>query len=473
MTLFCKPELSLSGGVLRLLSTMSTAGLLVVPVIFRDEGLLRGILLTASIAMLSLLALLLQAQSIRYVPLRYASYFTLSQITSPSLAILFDISIALKGFLSCVIELIVIRELLPNIETSNKPFPVNILLHKQFILGFLTFFLMGPLCWLNGNGLFKYLTRSTIGVVASLMVVLSYYSVVSPTSRNEDILATNTDNILKHPTIFNAVAILLFVFGCQHSMFGVINEQRDKLYSCVKHIAYLTVSCQVAVVLTICASAYLTFGTTIQDNILNNLHNSFPVIVLKMAFIFLMVITFPYQCYAQRAAFHRIYNWSTTSQKEDEEYAQSAYGHARNSDASTGNVVISETTPLLMCEGHTIPIEELVEEGSVRQFDIRHISDTTYTIMTVAIVIFAYGFTLLNVSLIELVVVIGSTSSVLMSFVLPGLFAYRLVGSEYDCYRNKMPFLTSFYKNMGLFLAVFGILIITTFLVFILPFDVI
>ncbi|GMM55470.1 hypothetical protein DAKH74_020860 [Maudiozyma humilis] len=470
--LFCKPELSLSGGILRLLSTISAAGLLVAPGIFRDIGLLYGVLLVYFIAAISLLALLLQVQVIRYVPLRYSSYFTLAQITSPSLAILFDISIALKGFLSCVIELIVIRDFLPEFSVGTKPSIVNFLIGKRCLLGILTFLIIGPLCWSKGNDLFKYLTRSIVGTVAFFTAVLVYYSIVPPNQQGDDTFTPEIDHILKHPSIFNAVAILFFIFGCQHSMFGVINEQKDKLFRGIRRIAFISVSIQLGVVLLICTSGYMAFKSNMKDNIINNFPNTVAVIILKIMFILLMIITFPCQCYAQRAAFHRIYNWATTT-AESEDIAQNEYGHSRNSDASTSNIVISETTPLLMCEGHTIPIEELVEEGSVRQFDIRPVSETTYTIMTIGIVLCAYAFTLLSVSLVELVVVIGSTSSTLISLILPGLFAYRLVGSEYISYEGHIPFLTKFYRDAGLILAIFGILIITTFLIFILPLDII
>lgn len=476
MVYYCPVVLTKKDGVFMLLGTMCSAALLAVPYIYKSFGIIAGLGITLFMSILSLLGLLVQSLVIRYVPLRYASFFSLAQITNPKLGILFDFGIALRCFCSCLMHLIVIRDLLPILFTTDDDELLQnldgttVTARTNLQLGMLIIFVITPLCLLRGIYLAKYVKKIAFIIVAYFILIL----VLVPFFHHDKIDDVRGKIYLGIPpnkdiNIIEVLAVLIFLSNSHHHMFAMINEQEEMSFDEMKMIAMTTVLLQFLVISVVGLTGYLTFGSNIRENILCQ-YPSFPeIVVIKVAYFCLMTLSFPFQCYPLRAALNRIKIWILRRlelEKEDD----NSNNESRNSDASASTLVSDQTTPLLLtCEGHTIPIEELVEEGSHKQLDVRPTTQRSSTIYTIMILVCAYPVSMTEMSMISVLSFVGCTAAVLISYILPGIFAYQLIGVEYESFSTKIPFVTSFFKYSGLGLATIGVLISTVYFLFVLP----
>lgn len=455
-------ESSIASTSIKLISTLCAAGLLTVPYSFKPTGLIAGIILTSIVGLLSLLGLVLQVQVIRYVPIRYASFFSLSQIANPKLGILFDFAIALRSFCSCVIYLIVIGDLVPgtnNFLSGDKP-----LLARNIQLTLITFMIIAPLCFIKRAKILSDVKKTTIPLILTFCILEIFY-LVSPSSEVVDLKGEVSIGLpeLDH-NVFISLSILLFVFNCHQNMFTIINEQGTIVLRDVKYIAVLTNLLQCLITNLVGIVGYLTFGDQVAGNILKSYPNTVVIELFKFIFIISMILSFLVQCHRQRAAIDRIYHWCTVCYLDNNGTNRN---NSRISDASTRDIITAETTPLLVCDGYRIPIEELIEEGSAKQPECIPLSDNRFRIITFGVVICSFIIALFTTSLVDVVAFAGATASVMISFILPGLYAYYLLGSEYSSISNRMPFTTAFLKYAGLLLAICGILIMMIFPFFI------
>ncbi|SMN18233.1 similar to Saccharomyces cerevisiae YER119C AVT6 Vacuolar aspartate and glutamate exporter [Maudiozyma saulgeensis] len=470
MPYYCRVSSTLKDGVIRLLNTLCSAGLLAIPYIYRPFGLVTGVTVTFFISLLALIGLLIQAQVIRYVPLRYASFFSLAQITSPKLGVIFDFAIASRCFCNCLIHLIVIRDLLPGVFTSNNESTNSLLLNPHVQLALITLFVITPFCFSKNVCITKHLTRLTIAVLTYFAFVIVLLPWVKSDSLR-DYAGDISIGIPQHSDdtgMMKAISLLIFVFNSHHHMFAMINEQEEISFKEMKNIAIIVNSIQIFITLLIGILGYLTFGDNVSENILCLYPPICSISILKIFYIILMIVCFPFQCYPLRASLNRILNciqnWFDNRTVEDTFNEQT-----RNSDASANALVYDQTTPLLTCEGHTIPIEELVEEGSNKQLVIMPMTERNFKLYTGAILICAYLISITKIKMMSILVFIGSTSSTVTAYILPGIFAYQLIGIEYESFCTKRPFMTTFFKYSGLFLAIFGISMIMLYTVFLLP----
>ncbi|CAB4252150.1 similar to Saccharomyces cerevisiae YER119C AVT6 Vacuolar aspartate and glutamate exporter [Maudiozyma barnettii] len=481
MLYYCRVSSTVKDGVARLMNTLCSAGLLAIPYIYRPFGLVTGICMTFFVSLLALIGLLVQAQVIRYVSLRYASFFSLAQITSPKLGIIFDFAIASRCFCSCVIHLLVIRDLLPVPFTSNSESMTEFLLSPRIQLTFITVIVIIPFCFSRNVCVTKHLMRLSIMVLVYFGCVITILfwmkpgdlkdyrgkiSIGIPHNINDDDNDDDDDsNMLK------SMALLIFVFNSHHHMFAMINEQEEIRFCEVKKIAMIVSSIQFFIALFIGVVGYLTFGNNVSENILCLYPALWSVSILKFFYIILMISCFLFQCYPLRASLNRIINW-IQNRFYNKAVGDTFNDQSRNSDASAITMVYDQTTPLLTCEGHTIPIEELVEEGSNKQLVIMPMTERNFKIYSSAILICAYLIAMTKITMISVLVFVGSTSSAVISYILPGIFAYQLIGIEYESFCTKRPFITSFFKYAGLCLAIFGIFVLMLYTIFILPHEI-
>lgn len=108
------------------------------PYALMSDGVLLGLLVILLSGFTSGAGLYLQYRCSRYVERGSASFFSISQITYPSLSILFDSAIAVKCFGVGVSYLIIIGDLMPQVMRDFFPFlsESSILLHRNLWVSF-------------------------------------------------------------------------------------------------------------------------------------------------------------------------------------------------------------------------------------------------------------------------------------------------------------------------------------------------
>jgi hypothetical protein len=91
------------------------AGVLAMPKAMSEMGMLLGTLVIVWSGITSAFGLYLQTRCAQYLERGHSSFFALSQITYPNLAIIFDAAIAVKCFGVGVSYLIIIGDLMPGV----------------------------------------------------------------------------------------------------------------------------------------------------------------------------------------------------------------------------------------------------------------------------------------------------------------------------------------------------------------------
>ncbi|KAL6940312.1 hypothetical protein ACO0QE_004210 [Hanseniaspora vineae] len=442
--------------VLTLLHTCCGSGILALPFAFKANGLILSVMAIIFSGFCALAGLLCQAEITKYVRnKRNLSFFAVSKITYPSLGVFFDIAIAVKCFGVSVSYLIVAGDLLPQIFqtfTSNPFF-----YHRELHIMALLIFVIGPLCFLRKLGSLKIASMVAISTVVylCLMVVLNFLfpsadvkaskgtvSLWKPSSHFQD-----TNSLKSFP-------IFVFAYTCHHNTFSVVNELQNNTLKSIRVVALSAMSLACILYTVIGISGYLTFGDNIKGNIITMYPSSVLTTIGRIAIVVLVTLAYPLQCHPCRASIHHIY----------EHFAS----RNSNKNVHSGTGVIAPRNPLPTGEHNPLiatvsptPTDELIEEGSPK-ITTSELDSKTFTLITCCILLASLLLAITVKSLATMLSVVGATGSTSIAFILPGLFAHNLIGSEFRQTRTKLPTWTRVKKNFALGLSLWGVLVMVT-----------
>ncbi|EJS44006.1 avt6p [Saccharomyces arboricola H-6] len=433
---------SIRSGVLTLLHTACGAGILAMPYAFKPFGLVPGVIMIVVCGACAMQSLFLQARVANYVPQGRASFSSLTRLINPSLGIVFDLAIAIKCFGVGVSYMIVVGDLMPQIMsvwTKNAW-----LLSRKVQISMIMLFFVAPLSFLKKLNSLRYASMVAISSVAYLCVlVLVHY--VAP---SEEILhlkghvsyffpqQTHDVNVLKTLPIF------VFAYTCHHNMFSIINEQKSTRFGHVMKIPLIAISLALVLYIAIGCAGYLTFGDSIVGNIIMLYPQTVSSTVGRIAIVLLVMLAFPLQCHPARASIHQIFQHFTGE-------------NATTTVTSLGEP--DESSPLILDNG--LDINEIIEEESIYEPKETPLKGRSFILITCGILIASYLVAISVSSLARVLAIVGATGSTSISFILPGLFGYKLIGSEH---KTAMPLATRLFKYTGLALFILGLVIMFT-----------
>lgn len=436
-------------GVITLLHTACGAGILAMPYGFKPFGLIPGFAMIAFCAFCSLSGLLLQARVARYVPGKEASFFSLTQIINPNLSVLFDIAIAIKCFGVGVSYMIVVGDLMPQIAsvfTSSE-----LLLDRNLHITLIMVLIVTPLCFLKKLSSLRYASLIALSSVAYLCVLILFHSVWS---------TTEIDDLKGHVSLgfpkgnanpLTTLPIFVFAYTCHHNMFSVINEQRDGSFKHMKKIAIYAMSLALALYILVGGLGYLTFGDHIIGNIIKLYPQSTSTTVGRIAIVLLVMLAFPLQCHPARASINHIIFYI-------ENRLGSSKQSTRTDNSAAGSV--DEASTLIVNPSQEYIVDELIEENSSQQPQVVPLHGKKFVIITTVILIASYLLAVSVSSLARVLAIVGATGSTSISFILPGIFGYQLIGSEVET--GSLPLKTKLFKYGGLLLSGWGLFVMVT-----------
>lgn len=442
--------------VLTLLHTCCGSGILALPFAFKANGLILSVLTIFFSGFCALSGLLCQAEITKYVRnKRNLSFFAVSKITYPSLGVFFDMAIAVKCFGVSVSYLIVAGDLLPQIFqtfTSNSFFH-----HRELHILTLSIFVIGPLCFLRKLGSLKIASMVAISSVVYLcfMVVLNF---LFPSA---DVKALKGTVSLWKPSLhfqdtnsLKSFPIFVFAYTCHHNTFSVINELQNNTLKSIRTIAISAMGLACILYTAIGISGYLTFGDNIKGNIITMYPSSILTTIGRIAIVVLVTLAFPLQCHPCRASIHHIYEHFASSNLDKNSQ------HAAGTATSRNYLPAGEHNPLIATVSPT-PTDELIEEGSSK-VTTSELNSKTFTLITCSILCASLLLAISVKSLATMLSIVGATGSTSIAFILPGLFAHNLIGSEYRQTRTKLPTWTKVKKNLALGLSFWGVCVMVT-----------
>ena len=436
---------SIRSGVLTLLHTACGAGILAMPYAFKPFGLIPGVIMIVLCGACAMQSLFIQARVAKYVPQGRASFSALTRLINPNLGIVFDLAIAIKCFGVGVSYMIVVGDLMPQIMsvwTRNAW-----LLSRNVQISLIMLFFVAPLSFLKKLNSLRYASMVAISSVAYLCVlVLLHY--VAPS--DEILRLKGRISYLLPPqshdlNVLNTLPIFVFAYTCHHNMFSIINEQRSSRFEHVMKIPLIAISLALILYIAIGCAGYLTFG----DNIIGNIIMLYPQAVSstigRIAIVLLVMLAFPLQCHPARASIHQILQHFA-----EENVSISA-------TLANEPTVATESSPLI--RDSSLDLNEVIEEESFYQPKETPLRGKSFIVITCSILVASYLVAISVSSLARVLAIVGATGSTSISFILPGLFGYKLIGTEH---KTAVPLTTKIFKYTGLLLFIWGLIIMIT-----------
>ncbi|KAF5387351.1 hypothetical protein D9757_005793 [Collybiopsis confluens] len=395
-----------------LANTIIGSGMLTFPLALASAGIIPGILtclLSGGIAVFGLHLLTLCAAK---APYRRASFFAVAQMTFPKAAVFFDAAIAIKCFGVSISYLIIIKGLTPNVvsslyhDLSNKE-PPQWMLNGRNWLGIFMLVLI-PLAFLrqlNSLRHTSYVALFSVGYLLIIVIRCYFWPLKNMPVAGEIRWVRFTSNFV------STFPVQVFAFTCAQNLFPIFNEVKNNNQSRMNIIIGSAIGSATMVYEIIAVFGYLTFGTNVGANIIAMYpSNSLFIAIGQVAIVILVLFSYPLQVHPCRNCLDKVFHAGSKHTDNEEEEAVDDHG----SGAMTS---------------------------------------TKHTVLTLAIIVSTYTIAYLVDDLKIVLSFVGSTGSTTISFILPGLFYWKMSrGDEDSRLLNRAALALAVY---GMFIFVF------------------
>ncbi|GAP87201.2 putative AVT6-involved in amino acid efflux from the vacuole [Rosellinia necatrix] len=386
---------SMFSSVINLLNTILGAGTLAMPSALSHFGMVLGVIVIVWSGFTSAFGLYLQSRCARYLDRGTSSFFALSQMTYPNAAVIFDAAIAIKCFGVGVSYMIIIGDLMPGVVEGfdRRAGSIAYLMDRNF---WITVFMLAiiPLSFLRRLDSLKY--TSVIALVAiGYLIVLVVYHFASDTLAPRDKI-----RVIQWAGPIEALAslpVVIFAYTCHQNMFSILNEIKNNSPKSVLGVISSSIGSAAGVYVLVSITGYLTFGNDITGNIVSMYTPSIASTIAKAAIVVLVTFSVPLQVHPCRASVDAVLKWRPN-----------AVSGSQGRTSSPSNRLLLPTATR-SDHGPSAPMSEL-----------------RFAILTTILLVLAYTVALTVTSLERVLAYVGSTGSTAISFILPGLFYYKI-----------------------------------------------
>ncbi|KAJ5947653.1 Vacuolar amino acid transporter 5 [Penicillium verhagenii] len=391
-------EASWASSVINLVNTIIGAGVLAMPLAMSHFGIVLGIFIILWSGATAGFGLYLQSRCAQYLDRGNASFFALSQLTYPNAAVVFDAAIAIKCFGVGVSYLIIIGDLMPGVVLG-------------FVGGDPSYdFLVDRHFWVTA---FMYVDKRGLAFhLELLLTTLSNRLIVIPLSylRRLDSLKYTSIAALVSMAYLVVLVVYHFIKGDTIAdrgpirMFSILNEIANNSHFRTTSVVLASTGSAAATYILVAITGYLSFGNNVGGNIVGMYPPGVYATIGRAAIVMLVVFSYPLQCHPCRASVDAVLKW-------------------RPKPKTTGAEGSPHRHPLLGPRGTRTP---------------EPMSDLRFSIITTTILILSYLVAMTVSSLEAVLAYVGSTGSTSISFILPGLFYYKISASDSPARRGLL-----------------------------------
>lgn len=387
-----------------------------IPLAFATDGVIFGVLIVLLAAITSGYGLFLQAYVSRFVPKGHATFFNICSITYPTLSVVFDTAIAVQCFGCAISYLVLIGDLMPTI-ISSVPYldPEH---HRSFwILS--SAILCVPLSFLRNLDSLKYtsiLGLVAIGYLAVLVVGEYFFGHVSHKLRGEIVLVPQSLQ-----GVFSTFSIIVFAYTGHQNMFSIINEAANNSLASMTRLINFAVICASVLFILVGLTGYLTFGDKIGGNVILLYPDSWLTTVGRVAIVFMVIFLFPLMLHPARISVNNIYFWIRTNLN----FGAGTQSEGSQLEGSQQERIQSSTETWAL-------LEASISRTSIRPSPVVPFPQRTFYTITTILLLVGYTSAVTIQSFALVLAVVGATGSTAISFILPGLFGFKLIGSDTD-----------------------------------------
>lgn len=188
-------------------------------------------------------------------------------------------------------------------------------------------------------------------------------------------------------------------------MFSILNEIKDNSHFQTTSVVIASIGSAASIYILVALTGYLSFGNNIGGNIVGMYAPSVSSTIGRAAIVVLVMFSYPLQVHPCRASVDAVLKWRWKSRL------------ANGSDVSP----------------HRHPLLPRANRGGPQPM-----SNVRFAAITTTILILSF-ITAMTVSSLEAVLAyVGSTGSTSISFILPGLFYYKISSPESDTHQRLM-----------------------------------
>ncbi|KAL3493243.1 transmembrane amino acid transporter protein-domain-containing protein [Aspergillus germanicus] len=391
--------------VINLVNTIVGAGVLAMPLAISHMGIALGTFVILWSGVAAGFGLYLQSRCAQYLDRGNASFFALSQMTYPNAAVIFDAAIAIKCFGVGVSYLIIIGDLMPGVVqgfVGGEP-AFDFLVDRHFwVTAFMLIII--PLSYLRRLDSLKYTSVAALVSMAYLVVLVVYHFIIGDTKADRGpIRVIHWAGAV--PTL-SSFPVIVFAFTCHQNMFSILNEIQNNSHFRTTAVVFASIGSSATTYILVAITGYLSFGNSVGGNIVGMYPPGLWATIGRAAIVILVMFSYPLQCHPCRASVDAVLRW-------------------RPRPSATTN----EGSP------HRHPLLPGVPRGSRTQ---EAMSDLRFSIITTSILILSYIVAMTVSSLEAVLAYVGSTGSTSISFILPGIFYYKISAPDSPTHQRLM-----------------------------------
>ncbi|KAL8992818.1 MAG: hypothetical protein Q9169_006819 [Polycauliona sp. 2 TL-2023] len=381
--------------VINLVNTIVGAGVLAMPLALSRMGITFGIFVILWAGATAGFGLYLQTRCARYLERGSASFFALSQITYPNAAVIFDAAIAIKCFGVGVSYLIIIGDLMPGVVEgfSENAASVSFLVDRHFwVTGFMLIII--PLSFLRRLDSLKYTSVIALISISYLVILVVAHFIREDTMQNRGpIRVVRWESAI---ATLSSFPVIVFAYTCHQNMFSILNEIGDNSHFRTTSVVLASIALAASTYVLVAITGYLSFGNAVQGNIVSMYSSSISSTIAKAAIVVMVMFSYPLQVHPCRASVDAVIRWRPIKRSE-----------------SPG------TSP-----SRLVSLLPGTKTGPQTRGD--GMGETRFAAITSAIIVLSYIVAMTVSSLEKVLAYVGSTGSTSISFILPGLFYYKI-----------------------------------------------
>ncbi|KAF2162865.1 hypothetical protein M409DRAFT_57920 [Zasmidium cellare ATCC 36951] len=398
---------SWASSVINLVNTIVGAGVLAMPHAMSNMGITLGVIVILWAGLTSGFGLYLQTRCARYLDRGGSSFFALSQITYPNAAVIFDAAITVKCFGVGVSYLIIIGDLMPGVvrgfSSSIDDSGAQYLVDRHFwVTAFMLIVI--PLSFLRKLDSLKYTSVVALVSIAYLVVLVVYHFASGDTIPDRG--PVHWVKWQGAVATLSSFPVIVFAYTCHQNMFSILNEIKDASPARTTAVVTASIGSAASIYILVAITGYLSFGDKVVGNIVAQYLPSVASTIGRAAIVVLVMFSYPLQVHPCRASLDAVTKWRPATKKNTEftPAASSRGSPSRNSLLSGGAAA-------------KVPMQRSRPD---------EMSELRFAILTTLIIILSYIVAMTVSSLDKVLAYVGSTGSTAISFILPGLFYYKI-----------------------------------------------
>ncbi|KAL4913922.1 transmembrane amino acid transporter protein-domain-containing protein [Aspergillus aurantiobrunneus] len=391
--------------VINLVNTIVGAGVLAMPLAISHMGIALGVFVILWSGVTAGFGLYLQSRCAQYLDRGSASFFALSQITYPNAAVIFDAAIAIKCFGVGVSYLIIIGDLMPGVvQGFAEGDPGNDLLVDRHFWVTAFMLIIIPLSYLRRLDSLKYTSIAALVSMAYLVVLVVYHFIIGDTKDGRGpIRVIHWAGAV--PTL-SSLPVIVFAFTCHQNMFSILNEIKNNSHFRTTAVVFASIGSSASTYILVAITGYLSFGNSVGGNIVGMYPPGLWATIGRAAIVILVMFSYPLQCHPCRASVGAVLRW-------------------RPRRVASRN----EGSP------HRHPLLPGGPRGSRTP---EPMSDFRFSVITTSILILSYIVAMTVSSLEAVLAYVGSTGSTSISFILPGIFYYKISAPDSPAHQRLL-----------------------------------